>query len=162
MKKQTSMLAILCAAAATAALGDDSWNVTTGGALDAANWTPSGIPGAADTATLRYAQSAPYTLDASMSVLAINVNANATLDLGAGKSFLAEGDSSNSKIQIAGNTTVQLLSGTFGIGDTGNRFFLGDTGTTRESSSPARTPSCAAPSPTHSLSARAKRTAACW
>ena len=36
MNKPTRTLAILCAAAATAALGGTySWNVTTGGALDA-------------------------------------------------------------------------------------------------------------------------------
>ena len=63
MKKPTRTLAILCAAAATAALGDYSWNVTTGGALDAAaNWTPQGTPGSSDAVTLRYAQSAPCSL----------------------------------------------------------------------------------------------------
>ena len=91
MKKQTSMLAILCAAAATAALGDYSWNVTTGGALDAAaNWTPQGTPGSSDAVTLRYAQSAPCSLAGTgLSVKTINVQNNVDIDMDAVRSRFA-------------------------------------------------------------------------
>ena len=91
MKKQTSMLAILCAAAATAALGDYSWNVTTGGALDAAaNWTPQGTPGSSDAVTLRYAQSAPCSLAGTgLSVKTINVQNSVDIDMDAVRSRFA-------------------------------------------------------------------------
>ena len=126
--KQILLAAAVCACAS--ALGDFTWNIQDGGALDnPGNWTPRGMPGAADAVTLRYEQSAPYFLENSdLSVRAINVQNDADLDLGAGKSFLAAGDSSNSKIILWPDVTLRLLSGTFGVGDTGNRFFLGERG----------------------------------
>ena len=90
------ILLVAAAYACASALGDFTWNVATGGALDTqANWTPRGMPGSSDIVTLRYEQSAPYFLAelSDLSVKAINIQNNADLDLGAGKSFLAAGDS---------------------------------------------------------------------
>lgn len=107
------------------------WNNTgSGGALDvASNWTPVGMPGASDEVAIKNNKRYTYTLSDSVQSLSVNKIGFAvasTLDLGAGKSFLAEGDATNSKISLNLNVTLQLLSGTFGVGDVGNRFFLGD------------------------------------
>ena len=92
----------------------------------ASNWNPANLPTISDTVEFKNARSTPYTLSGdAFSVQCIRFSDDTILDLGAGKSFLADGDLNNAKIFIQGNDkTVELRSGIFGVGDNGNRFFL--------------------------------------
>lgn len=94
----------------------------------ASNWNPANLPTISDTVEFKNARATPYTLSGdAFSVQCIKFSDDTILDLGAGKSFLADGDANNAKIFIQGNDkTVELRSGIFGVGDNGNRFFLGD------------------------------------
>lgn len=105
-----------------------AWNMTQGGALDVAgNWNPQGVPQVGDALTLSKAQTAPYTLSGNaLEAGSLTLYYNQTLDLGKGKSFLIAGDAGAAKIILRENATLTLLSGMFGIGDVGNRFFVGD------------------------------------
>jgi hypothetical protein len=104
-------------------------NSSSSSSIDtAANWNSTTLPTISDTVQFRYPHSSPYTLTGdAFTVQCIRFYDNTILDLGAGKSFLVDSDSTNAKVFIYGtDKTVELRSGIFGVGDNGNRFFLGD------------------------------------